>query len=583
MTGPAATEALELRQYLHALRQRWKVVAVVAVILTGLGAAHTSRLEPQYVSSAEVLLEGTDAERIFDPNAAPSGEQASTQIDTEIEVLRSRALRDAVKEQLGRVPNIRIERRGDSAVLAIIATARDRRLAEAAAQAYADTYVTTRKRQLVESIEIAIAQLETQLGTVTTRLAELDLPLIDLENRIISEEILATRALLEDQRDTLMLQQQGERLSLRSRNQTYAVHLDGLRLTLDVTETGGAQVVSDATVPRHPISPRPVRNLAASVLVGLILGISLAFVIDHHDDRIRGRAELDQVAPGLPVLGSIPAMVRRRGRRRMRPGLAGADSSSSEAYGSLGSAVQFACLERSIKILQFTSPSMGEGKTTTAANVAVSLARAGKRVIAVDYDLRRPRLASVLGLDNEVGFTSVLDGSVTLADALHGAPGEPLLAVLPSGPVPSNPSELLSMRRTAAILTALAAESAFVLVDGPPLTAVSDSIVVAGVVDAVVLVVRAGSTTKRDLATAMRLLEQVDAPVIGWVLNRCDEDAGGYGSRYRSIDGRGGAQPRSATREVRSGRLGWLRSGLARGRRPDAAAPDDATLERSLK
>ncbi len=578
MTGPAATEALELRQYLHALRQRWKVVAVVAVILTALGAAHTSRLEPQYVSSAEVLLEGTEAEQIFDPSAAPGGQQASTQIDTEIEVLRSRALRDAVKEQLGRVPNIRIERRGESDVVAIIATARDRRLAETAAQAFADTYVTARKHQLVESLEIAIAQLETQLGTVTTRLTELDLPLIDLANRIVSEEVDDSRALLEDLRDTLVQQQQGERLSLQSRNQTLAGQLDGLRLSLDLTETGGAQVVSDATVARHPISPKPARNLAASVLVGLILGISLAFVVDHHDDRIRGRAELDQVAPSLPVLGSIPAMVRRRGRRRMRPGLASADSPSSEAYGSLGSAVQFACLDRSIKILQVTSPSIGEGKTTTVANVAASLARASRRVIAVDYDLRRPRLASVLGFENEVGFTSVLQGSVTLADALHGAPGEPLLAVLPSGPVPSNPSELLSLQRTAAILTALAAESDFVLVDGPPLTAVSDGIVVAGMVDAVVLVVRAGSTTKRDLAGAMRLLEQVDAPVIGWVLNRCDEDAGGYGSRFLYIDGR----PRSATNGLRPGRLRRLRSGVARGRRPSAAAPDDATLERSL-
>jgi capsular exopolysaccharide synthesis family protein len=174
-----------------------------------------------------------------------------------------------------------------------------------------------------------------------------------------------------------------------------------------------------------------------------------------------------------------------------------------------------------------------EGKTTTAANLGVALARAGKRVVMVDWDLRRPRIETFFGVDNSVGFTNVVVGDTSLADAVQRVPNEPRLAVLPSGPTPPNPSELLTTKRASDILRALGEEADYVIVDCPPLLPVTDAIIVAGMADATILVVTANSTTKRQAARAVELLRQIDAPIVGSVLNGATGEAAyGYGYGY---------------------------------------------------
>jgi capsular exopolysaccharide synthesis family protein len=207
-------------------------------------------------------------------------------------------------------------------------------------------------------------------------------------------------------------------------------------------------------------------------------------------------------------------------------------SPAAEAYRTLRTSVQFVGLERTMQVLQVTSPVAAEGKTTTLANLGVALARAGKRVVMVDWDLRRPRIESFFGVDNSFGFTNVVVGDASLADAVQAVPGEPGLAVLPSGPTPPNPSELLSTRRAADILRALADAADYVLVDCPPVLPVTDAIIVSGIVDATMLVVTAGSTTKRQTGRAVELLRQIDAPLVGAVLNGVGSGGRGYGYGY---------------------------------------------------
>src|SRR3954451_13891935 len=184
--------------------------------------------------------------------------------------------------------------------------------------------------------------------------------------------------------------------------------------------------------------------------------------------------------------------------------------------------------------VQVTSPRAAEGKTTTLANLAVALARAGQRVVMVDCDLRRPRIHDFFGVTNEVGFTSVLLGELPLSEAVQEVPGERLLMLLASGMLPPNPSELLASQRTVQILAALQSESDVVLIDSPPMLPVTDAAVLCARVDATLLVTRAGTTGRRELARAIELLHQVDAPLVGTVFNGVsDESAYGYTYSYR--------------------------------------------------
>jgi capsular exopolysaccharide synthesis family protein len=204
----------------------------------------------------------------------------------------------------------------------------------------------------------------------------------------------------------------------------------------------------------------------------------------------------------------------------------------AEAYRSLRTSIQFLSLDRSIKSIQFTSPGASEGKTTTLANVAVAIAQAGQRVVVVCCDLRRPRLHEFFNMSNQVGFTSVLLGDATLREALQPVPGLEGLQILASGQIPPNPSELLSSARTAELLSTLADYADIVLIDSPPVLPVTDAVVLAGQVDATVLVAAAGRSTQSHVSRALEVLGRVEAPIAGLVLNRASESVSFSYYRY---------------------------------------------------
>jgi non-specific protein-tyrosine kinase len=209
-------------------------------------------------------------------------------------------------------------------------------------------------------------------------------------------------------------------------------------------------------------------------------------------------------------------------------------------------------MDEPIHCLQVTSASAAEGKTTTIANLAVVLARAGERqVVVVDCDLRRPRLHEFFDLPNVVGFTSVMLGEVPLSRALQSIDAEKGISVLTSGPVPSHPSELLASRRSGEVLAALRSEGALVLIDTPPVLPVTDALVVSRWADAILLVSAAGITTKKQVHRALELLNQVEAPLVGSVMNQAPTDGSGYGyaGRYYGAekvhdDGANGSKPK---------------------------------------
>lgn len=208
-------------------------------------------------------------------------------------------------------------------------------------------------------------------------------------------------------------------------------------------------------------------------------------------------------------------------------------SPAAEAYRALRVNIQFASPDKPLRTILATSTSPEDGKSTTLANLAIALAEAGAATLLVDCDLRRPSLHTLFGVANEQGLTSlILAGAAGVAPTLAALPIVPTavenLHLLPSGPIPPNPAEVLASRRMSDLLVLLAERATYVLIDSPPVIAVADAAVLAPRVDGVLLVVRAGKT-RRDLAVkARKMLEQVQARLLGVVLTDATLDSAAY-------------------------------------------------------
>ncbi|OWY62546.1 hypothetical protein B7486_57840 [cyanobacterium TDX16] len=295
-------------------------------------------------------------------------------------------------------------------------------------------------------------------------------------------------------------------------------------------------------MPASPVSPDHRKDLLVGLAAALVLAAAVAFVREQLDDSLRTKEELERQT-GMPVLGLVPSVAGwRDGDEPHLETRAHPRSSTSEAYRTLLTSIDFLGVDREIRLLQLTSASPGEGKTTTAANLAVAFADAGRRTLLVCCDLRRPRLHRFFGIPADPGFASVLLGSIDLADATVAVRDTPGLEVLAAGPMPANPAELLRGARARDLLRRLRDDYDLVIIDSPPVLPVADALVLAREVDATVVVASADHTTRRRLKRAVEQLRQVAAPLVGCVFNNVThaEDYGydvsyyGYADEQRS-------------------------------------------------
>jgi len=302
---------------------------------------------------------------------------------------------------------------------------------------------------------------------------------------------------------------------------------------------GGSPVqlttVERATVPQTPVSPRPMLNVALGALLGLALGIAIALLREVLDTRIRDERGLKLVTE-LPVVGSMTFDPKAK----QRPLVVHSDplSPRSEAYRTLRTNLQFVEVDGRSRTFVVTSSTPSEGKSSTAANLALALADAGETVILIDADLRKPKVAEYMNIDGSVGLTDVLIGRAELVDAVQMW-GESSLYVLPSGQIPPNPSELLGSKSMQALITQLETEFDWVLFDAPPLLPVTDAAVLSRNTAGAIMVVASGKATRHQLDVALGMLENVDAPVAGVVLTMLPAKAanaygayGAYGEGY---------------------------------------------------
>jgi capsular exopolysaccharide synthesis family protein len=315
--------------------------------------------------------------------------------------------------------------------------------------------------------------------------------------------------------------------------------------------------VQQAQLPTAPVAPNKKVDVGLGILLGLALGVGLSVLLEVLDTSVKSAEELEVVSESA-VLGVIGFDADAN----KSPLIVQTDPHSprAEAFRQLRTNLQFVDIDHPVKSIVITSSIPQEGKSTTTANLAITLAQAGLKVVLVEADLRRPKLMQYLGVEGAVGVTSVLIGRVSLEDALQPW-GNGSLMVLPSGPTPPNPSELLGSQGMAELISALEARADIVLVDAPPLLPVTDAAVLAKICDGALLIVRHGVTSREQVARAVESLRVVDAHLIGNVLNMAPAkgpDAYGYGYAYRytSTAPAGRISPRSTTTLTRASASG---------------------------
>lgn len=336
----------------------------------------------------------------------------------------------------------------------------------------------------------------------------------------------------------------------------------------DAVQPGDIRVIDAALVPEVPVAPRPMRNMGVGMVLGLLLGIGLAFTRRALDTKVRTTDDIQTATAGAPILAMIPRIRPSalagangngngngngkhagNGKKQVNLGPVGAfplmedrlvtrldpRSPASEAYRALRTNITFSNAERSPQVLVISSAMPGDGKSTSASNLAITLAQQGTRTILIDADLRRGVLHKVFGGEQEPGLTHVLLGKATLAEAVQqvqtGETGIPL-DFLPAGIFPPNPAEILGSPRMRELLKQLRVAYEMIVIDAPPLNLVTDAAVLGTSADTTLLIARTGTTDKRALQHAATQLHHIGAAMGGVILNDFDIDGGRYYGGY---------------------------------------------------
>jgi non-specific protein-tyrosine kinase len=514
------TSALELRDYFRIISQRkWTAIFVLLVVVGG-ALALSYRQKPVYESEAQVLVPppasgvSTDTGQVIEGKA---------NLETEAAIASSKVVAAPVATALGLDPadprvidkllrSIKVAPSKAGDILLFRAEAGDPVEAQRIAQQFALSYLEYRRGQNASTLRAQLASLRAQQKDKQAQLG--GLPVTD-----------AT------QQDRTSLQTEIDQLQARITQLQDAV--DG------ITSTAG-DVLTDAKVPSSPSRPNHVRDGLLAGIVGLLLGFGAAFLRDYVDDSLRGVEDVERQS-GATLIGVIPHVVhdrpedKRRGRstRVLREYLVAEDdpkAPATEAYRTLRTNLLFMSATGPLSVLLVTSPLQGEGKTTTAANLAAVLSQAGQRVLLVGADLRRPSVHKFFGLTNRIGLSSVLSGQAEITVAVQD-PGIRDLRVLPGGPVPPNPAELLGSPRMRKFLEDVKEVADWVVLDGPPVLGLADALVLSAVSDGSLMVVNE-ATNRRILAHARDQLAKVQTRSAGAVLNNFGPAFSYYYSDY---------------------------------------------------
>ncbi len=536
---------MELRDYLRVLRVRmWTVVyAVVVVTVTALVVSLVQ--SPSYMGEAKVLVSEKDTGAALFGTVLPEfSAQPERGLQTQVQLMQLRPLAEATIKRLDLqvtpeelLDRVAVNSLGQTNIVRVRATSGDPERAAAIANSIAEGYVSWSRDSKRESLRAARVEVEKRLEEAKEEILELGRR-IDAEGK--SDDLAAELAIATGAYTTL------------------AEKLEQLRINEEL-EVGSGRVVSAAVVDPDPVAPNPMRNTLLGVVVGLMFGVGMAFLNEYLDNTLKSTEEVERLLDA-PVLGHVPLERFEKGETRRLTIVQKPGSPAAEAYRVLRNSLDFVNFEHDIRTVVVTSAAPGEGKSTVAANLAASLAQAGSKVALVSCDFRRPTTEQFFGIRNMIGLSDVLTGAHSMKAALQ-RPGDEHLLVMTSGKMPPNPSELLGSKKMEELIRNLEEWADWVIIDTPPLLAVADPAAVARWSDGVLLVTRAGASTRDALVKARQMLDKVGARVIGSVIWGIEHSgssgsyySGYYGhyyyADYYSADERGGSrgQPDSGAR-----------------------------------
>lgn len=478
---------MDLQGFLKALARRWPTVVVCLVLAVGTALAVTSVSTPVYEARTQLFVATRTGENTVDLNQGQTFSQARVQ--SYAEIVRTRQVTAAVVKQL-------------------------------------------RLRTTPE-----------ELASRITAVVPLKTVLIDITVRDTAPRRAARIANAVAKRFSWVVEQlETPKRQVHSRPPETG-DKDADAAPVSPVSLG---VTQEAVAPASPMSPRPLLNLAAGVVGGLLLAAGLVALRETLDTTFKTSEALGAFT-ALPGLGTIPY-----DRNAPRQPLVSADGHSkrAEAFRKLRTNLQFSQVDDPPRIIVVTSSVPGEGKTNTAINLALSLAEVGVSTCLVDGDLRHPRVAQAFGLVQDAGLTTVLIGQARVEDVMQRVAGG--LSVLASGAVPPNPAELLASARMEEVLRELADLYKVVIVDTAPLLPVADTVGLAPLSQGALLVVRAAKTNRDQVRTAKESLERVGVRLLGTVFSMAPVPKGGRYGRYGAY-GQYGELPAPRTSAAREG------------------------------
>ncbi len=550
---------MELLQYWKVIRKSLWIIFLIVALGVGATGLLTLNQPRQYESSATLLLNPSMPGALVPYYQA---QLATNLADSYTQLMRTRSFADAVVKELpfpmsaddvGRsLVTTRLRPNTLFYDIAVRTTdpGRSQQLADTVLKAFLESTVVQQQGNSNPAGDAAKIQMRDRLNTKLEYLSD---QITSYQGKIDALEAQAPSK----ERDDQLLQLRSQLVSLQ---QTETDTMVGLAQIGDPSAEPETALVIDQPLPGKPVSSRMLTNLALAFAVSLLMSVGVAFLRDYLDYTIHSPEHLQEVLgltpiAALGVVGEIGGRTAYGMRRKVKgePGeeagnlllghklvtLDRPKSPESESFRGLRTNIQFSGMDKPIRTLAVTSSQPGEGKSFTASNLAVVMAQAGNRVILVDADLRKPSLHRLFELPNKEGFTNLMmSPTMQVEEVAQPVPRVHNLAVLTSGPIPPNPSELLNSQRAIAVMEQLAQQADIVIYDSPPGAVVTDPIILGTRVDAVILVINAGNTRRDMVGRVRKSLQNVGVTNILPVLNRVRlRDLQGYYYNYHYYGG----------------------------------------------
>jgi capsular exopolysaccharide synthesis family protein len=522
-------EALDAREYLRVLwHDKWRIVGLGLLLAIVLGIVGVTLVNPRFRTDVTVAMDPVALAQLLDTTGEPRDLQAD--LNNELAVADDPELRASVSEQLGFTfdPAVRIHE-GSSSSLDFEASADTAAHAQQGLDAMVAAFLQRR-------IELGAALVDDEIGPIQDQISELQAgrdeasaPLDSVIAQLNDNPSPSYRAQLLEQQLNLE-NQLGSTLDEFDRQISQAQSTIQRLQNVQESIQGGDNAAVGAAVTTQT-TPGGSRLALIGFVLGLLLGVLISVGRRVMDKSIRSKAALEY-ATSHRVLGLIPRVVDWDEDEVRNVALEHPTSPPAEAYRTLRTSLHFLTVDQSVHHILFTSATAGEGKSTTVANLAVTLARTGMRVLMVDADLRKPRLHQFFGLSGDAGFSTALLGE-PVAGLVQPVEGLESLSLLAAGPPLPESSEHLESARATELLTELDGLADLILLDAPPCLPVTDALVLARYADAVILVASAGRTKPKEAQRAAELLDQLRAPLVGSVLNAISREMGdGYAFEY---------------------------------------------------